>query len=87
MSDSLLIFLYNMITSWVRGPRVGGNPWRANSLEWQVSSPPPIFNFDAIPTVVAGPYEYGVEGARHAIMAEEAKTAESVHAETEEVRH
>jgi hypothetical protein len=44
-----------------------------------------VFNFDAIPTVVAGPYEYGVEGARHAIMAEEAETADSVHADKEEV--
>jgi cytochrome c oxidase subunit 1 len=87
LGASALLFLYNMITSWVRGPRAVGNPWRAHSLEWQVSSPPPIFNFDAIPTVVAGPYEYGVEGARHAIMAEEAETADSVHSETEEVRH
>jgi cytochrome c oxidase subunit 1 len=71
----------------VRGPRAEGNPWRAHSLEWQVSSPPPIFNFDAIPTVVAGPYEYGVEGARHAIMAEEREAAEAVQAEAEEVRH
>ena len=30
-------------------------------------SPPPIFNFDEIPVVVGGPYEYGVPGARHAI--------------------
>ncbi len=87
LGASALLFLYNMITSWVRGPLAVGNPWRANSLEWQVSSPPPIFNFDAIPTVVAGPYEYGVPGARHAIMADEAKTADSVHAEAEEVRH
>ena len=37
------------------------------TLEWQVSSPPPIFNFDTLPTVVGGPYEYGVpgRGARH----------------------
>jgi len=84
LGASVLIFLYNMITSWVRGPVAPSNPWRAHSLEWQVSSPPPVFNFDAIPTVVAGPYEYGVEGARHAIMAEEAETAESVHAETQE---
>jgi hypothetical protein len=33
-----------------------------------VSSPPPIFNFDEIPQVVGGPYEYGVPGAVHAVM-------------------
>ncbi len=41
-----LVFLYNMIVSWRFGPRAAANPWRANSIEWQVSSPPPIFNFD-----------------------------------------
>ena len=63
-----LVFLYNMITSWARGPRAAANPWRALTLEWQVSSPPPIFNFDEIPQVVGGPYEYGVPGARHAVF-------------------
>jgi cytochrome c oxidase subunit 1 len=38
------------------------------TLEWQVSSPPPIFNFDEIPQVVGNPYEYGVPGARHAVF-------------------
>ena len=27
-----------------------------------------MFNFDEIPQVVGGPYEYGVPGARHAIL-------------------
>jgi len=68
LGASTIIFFYNMITSWVRGPIAGANPWRANTIEWQVSSPPPVFNFDEIPQVVGGPYEYGVPGARHAVF-------------------
>ena len=65
---STLIFAYNMIASWRGGPRAVANPWRALTLEWQVSSPPPVFNFDHIPTVVGGPYEYGVPGAVHGVF-------------------
>ncbi|MBD0330436.1 MAG: cbb3-type cytochrome c oxidase subunit I, partial [Thermoleophilia bacterium] len=68
LGASFLIFLYNMIVSWARGPAAAGNPWRALTLEWQVSSPPPIFNFDELPQVVGSPYEYGVPGARHAVL-------------------
>ena len=63
-----LIFLYNMAVSWRWGPKASSNPWRAKSIEWQVSSPPPRYNFDVIPRVVGGAYEYGVPGARHAVM-------------------
>ncbi len=68
LGASVLVFLYNMITSWRSGPPAGPNPWRAMTLEWQVSSPPPIFNFTEIPQVVGSPYEYGVPGAQHAIL-------------------
>jgi cytochrome c oxidase subunit 1 len=71
LGASVVLFVYNMVVSWVRGPVAAANPWRALTLEWQVSSPPPIFNFDEIPQVVGGPYEYGVPGAKHAIMAGE----------------
>jgi len=80
LGASVVLFLYNMIVSWVRGPLVGANPWRAMTLEWQVSSPPPVFNFDEIPQVVAGPYEYGVPGARHAVLRGGTPAAQEVHA-------
>jgi cytochrome c oxidase subunit 1 len=66
---STIVFIYNMVTSWRSGPIAPSNPWRGMTLEWQVSSPPPIFNFDEIPQVVGSPYEYGVPGAVHAILA------------------
>jgi cytochrome c oxidase subunit 1 len=77
---STLIFLYNIVTSWRFGPRAPDNPWRGLTLEWQVSSPPPIFNFDRVPTVVGGPYEYGVPGAVHGLFQSpsEAKPAGTV---------
>jgi cytochrome c oxidase subunit I len=55
------------------------------TIEWQVSSPPPVFNFDEIPQVVGNPYEYGVPGARHAVMggAREGVGAEPVPVEYE----
>ena len=79
LGASTVVFLFNMVTSWTRGEPAVGNPWRALTLEWQVSSPPPIFNFDEIPQVVGNPYEYGVPGARHAIFG--ARTAEPVGAD------
>ena len=85
LGASFIVFVYNMITSWSRGPIAPANPWHARTLEWQVSSPPPIFNFDEIPQVVGGPYEYGVPGARHAVLsptkdAQEAQETQEVHA-------
>ena len=65
LGASTLIFLFNMVSSWRSGPLAPGNPWRAHTLEWQVSSPPPVFNFDEIPTVVGSPYAFGREGAVH----------------------
>jgi cytochrome c oxidase subunit 1 len=68
LGASTLIFIYNMINSWLRGEVAPANPWRALTIEWQVSSPPPVFNFDSHPRVVGGPYNYGQPGARHAIF-------------------
>jgi cytochrome c oxidase subunit 1 len=68
MVISTALFVYNMVHSWMRGPKAPWNPWRGRSLEWLVSSPPSIFNFETDPLVVGGPYQYGIEGARHAVV-------------------
>ncbi len=49
LGASTLVFLYNMARSWAHGPIAPANPWRSLTLEWQVSSPPPTFNFDEVP--------------------------------------
>ncbi len=59
-----LVFAYNFVRGLWRahqrtGPRAGDNPWEANTLEWQTTSPPPEGNFAERPIVVRGPHEYG----------------------------
>jgi cytochrome c oxidase subunit I len=46
-----LIFVYNLIWSYFKGPVAGADPWDAWTLEWSTSSPPPTYNFAVIPTV------------------------------------
>jgi len=46
-----LLFLTNLVVSYFKGPKAGNDPWDAWTLEWSVSSPPPVYNFAVIPTV------------------------------------
>ncbi len=56
-------FVVNFVLSMVRGPRAENNPWRANTLEWTVESPPRHGNFALTPVVRHGPYEYSAPGS------------------------
>jgi cytochrome c oxidase subunit 1 len=56
---STLPFLYNAIVSWARGLKASANPWRALTMEWETSSPPPEHNFEQLPVFKRWPYDYG----------------------------
>jgi cytochrome c oxidase subunit 1 len=57
-----VIFLINFFGSMFKGKKAGRNPYNANTLEWVAPSPPGHGNFEELPTVYRGPYEYSVPG-------------------------
>jgi cytochrome c oxidase subunit 1 len=59
---SQIPFIINLFWSIKNGKPASTNPWDATTLEWQTPTPPPHGNFDVVPTVVRGPYEYSVPG-------------------------
>ncbi|MGA2317046.1 MAG: cytochrome c oxidase subunit I [Thermodesulfobacteriota bacterium] len=54
----LILIFYNLFQALRKGPRAEDNPWGGATLEWQIPSPPPTENFENIPTVEKGPYEF-----------------------------
>jgi cytochrome c oxidase subunit 1 len=51
VAASMLLFVVNVWRSLRAGERAGDNPWNAPTLEWAVPSPPPPYNFAALPVV------------------------------------
>src|SRR5438270_6561145 len=48
---SIMVFLWNFITTLRSGEKAGDDPWDAFTLEWDTTSPPKPYNFPVIPTV------------------------------------
>jgi cytochrome c oxidase subunit I len=51
LGAGVLLTIVNVMRSLKVGKVAGPDPWKGNTLEWFVSSPPPANNFDAIPRV------------------------------------
>jgi cytochrome c oxidase subunit 1/cytochrome c oxidase subunit I+III len=62
------ITLVNWLASRAKGKPAPNNPWDSDGLEWSTTSPPPDFNFEAIPVV---------EGRHPLWDSEEMETAKS----------
>jgi cytochrome c oxidase subunit I len=58
MAVGFLIMGTYLFHSLFKGKPAGKNPWGALSLEWTIASPPPHHNFDEIPMIEHGPYDY-----------------------------
>ena len=46
-----LALVVNLVRTFIRGAPAGPNPWDGSTLEWTMSSPPPIYNFAVTPTL------------------------------------
>jgi heme/copper-type cytochrome/quinol oxidase subunit 1 len=53
LAVGLAVTLVNLVVSSRRGEPAGDNPWRADSLEWSIASPPPVYGSVHIPTVAS----------------------------------
>jgi cytochrome c oxidase subunit 1 len=64
---SMLLFVVNFARSLRSGERATDNPWGAATLEWATTSPPPSFNFVALPVVSSRDplWSRGHEGPTH----------------------
>jgi cytochrome c oxidase subunit I len=74
LAVSTFPFLFNAVWSWFKGKPASDNPWRALTMEWQTSSPPMIENFEVLPVLTTGPYDYGVKHEPKSMTPPEAGT-------------
>jgi len=51
LAAGVAVTIVNVVRSLRTGVVAGPDPWKGNTLEWFVSSPPPANNFDVIPQV------------------------------------
>ncbi|WP_069133290.1 cytochrome c oxidase subunit I [Rhodohalobacter halophilus] len=58
MGTGFLIVAIYLTYSLFKGKKAGPNPWGSRALEWQTASPPPLHNFEHIPVIINGPYDY-----------------------------
>jgi cytochrome c oxidase subunit 1 len=72
MVIGIIIMLLNLLFSLIKGKRiVEDNIWGGETLEWKISTPPTFENFEEIPQIVDGPYEY--KQNQDAVLEEEVK--------------
>ena len=85
MGVAQFLLIGNFIVSIFYGKKAGRNPWNANGIEWTAPSPPGHGNFDILPVVYRGPYEYSsplVEGRDYLMQTERLNSPAEAQGET-----
>ena len=59
IAASVFTLIYNVVITLVRGEKAEANEWGAKTLEWAVPTPVPLENFEHLPVITSGPYNYG----------------------------
>ncbi len=54
----LILMFTNLFRGLFKGERASDNPWGGATLEWQIGAPPPTENFEKIPEINRGPYDF-----------------------------
>jgi cytochrome c oxidase subunit I len=57
----ILLFFGTLVHALFKGKRAAANPWGGVTLEWTIPSPPPVENFESVPTVPDKPYVFQTE--------------------------
>lgn len=71
----IFLFVIDIIRCARKGKPAGADPWDGRTLEWTVSSPPPVYNFARTPVIRARDcffaHKYGKENERIATLDED----------------
>ena len=71
ISVAVAVLVWNIWATLRSGPRASDNPWNAWTLEWATSSPPPAYNFAALPPIASNRPLYGLRAPGSALHAPE----------------
>ncbi|HUI93519.1 MAG TPA: cbb3-type cytochrome c oxidase subunit I [Chitinivibrionales bacterium] len=58
MVAGLVLMAANLIRGMLAGPKAPANPWGGATLEWTLPSPPGHEDFEEIPVITKGPYDF-----------------------------
>jgi cytochrome c oxidase subunit 1 len=62
MVAGLFFMMAVLLWSVFKGKKAPSNPWGGATLEWTLPSPPATEDFEEIPTITRGPYDFSARG-------------------------